>query len=85
MFRSSESWGPSREVRHIVFSLIPNSCEINHQDLVAHFFAFPAKKVIHLDVSVCDTVLVQVLHPLADLDEDYTSDVPEVVRLVLIA
>lgn len=78
-----EAWGSDWEVRNIVFCLESNSCEVHYHDLIAHALSLSTKDVVYFDISVCDVMIMHVLHSLAGLQENYPGDVTQVSRVVL--
>ena len=60
LLRASKPGSPRREIRDVIFGAA-GSCEIRNLDVCPFLLTGHAQDVVHLDVSVCDVVVVKKL------------------------
>ena len=73
MFRSSEPGSSSWEVGDVIGQMIPNCRKIYNLHLISKIAGLSAENVINLDVSIGDSVVMQVLDPFTDLQKHNAS------------
>ena len=79
---SSETWSTSWEVRNIIFAFKSNSSEVNNHDLVTHFAGLTTQYVVNLYIPVCNIIIMQIFHPMAYLNGNYSQNIPKIVCFV---
>lgn len=84
MLWSSESWGTCGEIGDIVAFSVSDSSKVDYLDLIASIRCLPAEDIVDFDISVSDSFIMQVLYPLADLQEDDSRNITHISRPILI-
>ena len=64
--------------------MIPNRCEIYNFDLISKVVGLPTEHVIHLDISVGDSIVMQVLDSLTDLQKHNTRDISNIAGSIFL-
>jgi len=82
---ASESRSTCREIRNIISPFVPNCSKVNHNDLISNSLRFSAKYIVDFDVSICDIVIMQILHCFTDLTEYDSSDISKATSFVFIS
>jgi hypothetical protein len=78
MLGPSKSRRSGREIRDIIILTISNSCKIDYLYLVSSIWGLSTKNIIHFYISVGDSLIVQILYSLANLQKYNSCDISNI-------